>query len=412
MTPGFLWKDRSFNLFWVGQTLSTTGDAFTAVAIPLLLYKSTGSIAKMTAITACSAVGAAASGLVAGALVDRVDRRKLLLWTDLGRAFLMATVPLAGVLGVLSFPLLAVVAALMGLLGNTFGIGYVAFVPELVTGAHVMAANTRLQGTEAASYVIGPALAGVVVQAWGPETAVGIDALSFLASFASLLAVRARATTASRAEDECSWATGLARGARFILDLPPLRTVVLFMCLEILATAAALDMFTFHLKATLAQSDERVGTMFAIASVGGIAGAALSALVRRRLGMHGTYVATAFGLALAFGLVTFAGSFAMTALVAVLFTFSSTMRRVLSMTRRQELTPDRLLGRVTAAFWLATSAAKMLGAYAVGLVAGHYGNVEASQTTAVFLLVLAVATIPARSLNTPASRADHGPSRP
>jgi dipeptide/tripeptide permease len=102
----------------------------------------------------------------------------------------------------------------------------------------------------------------------------------------------------------------------------------------------------------------------------------------------------------------------MTALVAVLFTFSSTMRRVLSMTRRQELTPHRLLGRVTAAFWLATSAAKMLGAYAVGLVAAHYGNVEASQTTAVFLLVLAVATIPARSLNTPASLADHGPSRP
>ena len=405
MTTDVLWRDRSFNLFWIGQTLSATGDAFTAVAIPLLLYKSTGSIAKMTAITACGAAGAAASGLVVGAIVDRVDRRRLLLWTDLGRAFLMATVPLAAFLGMLSFPFLAVVAALMGLLGNTFGIGYVAFVPELVTSAHVMAANTRLHGTEAASYVIGPALAGVVVQAWGPETAVGIDALSFLASFASLLAVRARVTTAPAAEDEHSRATGLARGARFILHLPPLRAVVLFMCLEILATAAALDMFTFHLKSTLAQSDERVGTMFAIASIGGIVGAALSALVRRRLGMHGTYVATAFGLALAFGLMTFADSFALTALVAMLFTFSSTMRRVLSMTRRQELTPHRLLGRVTAAFWLATSAARVIGAYVVGLVAAHYGNIEASQTTAAFLLVLAIATIPARSLNAPAQGA-------
>jgi MFS family permease len=413
MTTDFLWRDRNFNLFWVGQTFSTTGDAFTAVAIPLLLYKSTGSIARMTAITACTAAGAAASSLVAGALVDRVDRRTLLLWTDLGRAFLMASVPLAAFTGMLSFPFLAVVAALMGLLGNTFGIGYVAFVPELVTSARVMAANTRLQGTEAASYVVGPALAGVVVQTWGPETAVGIDALSFLASFASLLAVRARNTTAANAEDECSWATGLARGARFILHLPPLRTVALFMCLEILATAAALDLLTFHLKSALAQSDERVGTMFAVASVGGIAGATLSALVKRRLGMHGAYVATAFALALAFALVTFAGSFAMTALVAVLFTFSSTMRNVLSMTRRQELTPDRLLGRVTAAFWLAISAARVLGAYAVGLVAACYGNVEACQTAAAFLLVLAVATIPARSLNTPAaSLADHGPSRP
>jgi predicted MFS family arabinose efflux permease len=195
----------------------------------------------------------------------------------------------------------------------------------------------------------------------------------------------------------------VARGARFILDLPPLRTVALFVCLEILATAAVLDLFTFHLKSALAQSDERVGTMFAVASIGAIAGAMLSAVVKRRLGMHGTYVATAFVLSLALALVTFAGSFAMTALVAVLFTFSSTMRGVLSMTRRQELTPGRLLGRVTAAFWLAVSAARMLGAYGVGLVAAHYGSVQACQAAAAFLLVLAVATIPARSLNAPAA---------
>jgi dipeptide/tripeptide permease len=89
----------------------------------------------------------------------------------------------------------------------------------------------------------------------------------------------------------------------------------------------------------------------------------------------------------------------MTALVAVLFMFSSTMRGILSMTRRQELTPDRLLGRVTAAFWLAIAAARMLGAYTAGLIAARYGNVQACQAAAAFLLVLAVATIPARSLN-------------
>ena len=69
------------------------------------------------------------------------------------------------------------------------------------------------------------------------------------------------------------------------------------------------------------------------------------------------------------------------------------------MTRRQALTPDRLLGRVTAAFWLAVSAARMLGAYALGLIAARYGDLPAFQATAAFLLVLAVARIPARSLN-------------
>ncbi|HEY0986034.1 MAG TPA: MFS transporter [Kofleriaceae bacterium] len=395
-----LWKDRSFNLFWMGQTLSTVGDAFTVVALPLLVYETTRSVASMATVTACTAAGAVASGLVAGVLVDRVDRRWLLAWTDLARACLMAVIPLASSAGALSIGMLAGVAALMGVLGNTFGIGYVAFVPELVSKERVLAANARLQGSAAASFVVGPALAGVAVQRWGAESALGVDALSFVASFLSLLAVRARAPlTPRRRDDAITWRTGLVRGAAFLLRLRPLRTVALVLVVELFATAAVLDLFTFHLKSTLGQSDERVGTMFAIASVGAIAGAAIAGRVRRRIGMRGAFVVTTFLLALALGVVRFASSFHATAMIAVAFTFAVSMRGVLSMTRRQELTPDHLLGRVTAVFWLALSASKTVGAYAVGLIAGHYSNVVACQVAAAILLVLSLTTITARSLD-------------
>jgi MFS family permease len=384
----------------MGQTLSTVGDAFMVVALPLLVYKTTGSVASMAAVTACAAAGAAASGLVAGVLVDRVNRRWLLAWTDLARACLMALIPFASSAGVLSIGMLAGVAALMGLLGNTFGIAYVAFVPELVSKGRVMAANARLQGSAAASFVVGPALAGVAVQKWGAESAMAVDALSFVASFLSLLAVRAHAPLApKRRDDAISWKTGLVRGAAFLLRLRPLRTVALVLLVELFATAAVLDLFTFHLKSTLGQSDQRVGTMFAIASVGAIGGAAIAGAAKRRIGMRGAYVVTSFLLTLALGLVRFANSFHMTAMIAVVFTFAASMRGVLSMTRRQELTPDHLLGRVTAAFWLTLSASKTVGAYVVGLIAGRYGNVAACQVAAAILFVLSLTTITARSLD-------------
>lgn len=407
MSDGPLWSDRRFNLFWAGQTLSTVGDAFTTVAFPLLIYKTTGSIAKMTALTACLAAGAAASGLVAGSIVDRVDRRRLLLATDAARAVLMAMIPIASWLGVLTFPLLGVIAAAMGLLGNTFGIAYVAFVAELVSKKRVTEANARLQGTAAASFVVGPALAGFAIEAWGPATAVGVDAMSFVASLISLAAVGGSPAPpeADRAAagSEGHRGGGLVVGARFIASSPVLRTLVLIVSAEILITAAALDLFTYHLKATLQQSDARVGTMFAVASVGAVVGAVLSTAAKRRLGMRVTYVAITFVVALALLLVPFANSFLVTAAVAVAFAFAETMRGVLSMSRRQEVTPDRLLGRVTAAFWLTTSGARMLGAYVVGLVAAVHGNASTCRWLAAALFVLALLTIAARSLNAPAS---------
>jgi hypothetical protein len=89
----------------------------------------------------------------------------------------------------------------------------------------------------------------------------------------------------------------------------------------------------------------------------------------------------------------------MTAMIAVVFTLAASIRGVLSMTRRQELTPDHLLGRVTAVFWLTLSAARTVGAYVVGLIAGHFGNVVACQLAAAILFVLSSMTITARSLD-------------
>jgi MFS family permease len=395
MNDPSLWKDREFNVFWVGQTLSALGDAFTTVAFSLLVYETTGSIEKMAAITAYMAGGAILSGLVAGPLVDRTNRRNLLLWSDLLRALLMAAIPAASWAGAMSFSLLAAVAVAMGMLSNVFNVGYVAFLPELVSKARVAEANARLDASSAASFVIGPALAGFATQAWGAQTAIGIDALSFLVSFASLLLVRRGDAPPSSGPDP-----GLAVGLRFLVYTPVLRTLTLTVGAEMLLTAAALNLFTFHLKDRLGQTDAKVGTMFAVASLGSVLGAALSSHAQRRLGLHAIYVLSAGMLGAAFAALPYAGSFGLTAAVAVVFAFSSAMRAVLSRSRRQEVTPDHLLGRVTAPLLMITATLRVLGATAVGLAADRYGFTPTCAALACALFALMLLTVPARSLRT------------
>lgn len=390
---GSLWRHRRFNVFWAGQTLSAIGDSFTAVAFPLLVYETTGKLEKMAAVTGCIAGGALVSGLFAGPIVDRSNRWQLMLLMDLLRGLLMATIPAAAALHVLSFPLLMVIASAMGYLANLSGVTYVAFLPELVTKAHVSEGNSRLTTTGAATYVVGPALAGLAAQKWGPHQAIGVDSLSFFASFVFLLFVKPAAGPPRERSNR-----SLSAGLKFLLATPLVRTMSLVVCAEALLTAAALDLFTFHLKSTLHENDTKVGTMFAVAAVGSVVGAALSSYAKRRPGIHASYVISAGLLAVAFAVLPSASSFALTAAVAVTFSFSSTVRDLLSMSRRQEVTPDGLIGRVTAIIFLAIGAMQVLGAAVVGLASPRFGYALTCHVLGAALFLLMLVTIRARSL--------------
>jgi predicted MFS family arabinose efflux permease len=138
--------------------------------------------------------------------------------------------------------------------------------------------------------------------------------------------------------------------------------------------------------------------MFAVAAVGAVVGGGVSSYIKRRPGLHVAYVASNGVLAVVFAAMPRAGSFALTAMVAVAFTLCDSMRGVLGRSRRQEVTPDLLLGRVTAAIFIVTEGGRLLGAAVVGLTADRYGYGPTCQVLAVALVVLMVATIPATSL--------------
>ncbi|GAA3128921.1 hypothetical protein GCM10017687_50120 [Streptomyces echinatus] len=157
MAARSLWSNRDFCVFWAVQALSEAGNAFSLVAVPLLVLHTTGSAAQMGLLTAVAGAVSLLTGLVGGAWADRFDRRRLLMLCDAARLVLYGAVPVCWtVLG----PQVWLLYAVMGLAAvfeMLFNITYVTAVANLVDKDQIVAANGRLEATNAVAYIAGPA---------------------------------------------------------------------------------------------------------------------------------------------------------------------------------------------------------------------------------------------------------------
>ncbi|MFL5997649.1 MAG: MFS transporter, partial [Streptomyces sp.] len=176
--PRPLWRQRDFAVFWAAQTLSVLGDSFALIALPLLVLEATGSLARMGLLTAVGGAAAVVAAVFAGVVVDRVDRRRLLIGCDLVRLVLYGVIPLVWLFGPQVWLLYAVLP-LCEAVGTLFAVGYVTVVRSLVGTAQLTEANGRLNATAAAAGVLGPLCAGMVAAWTGPAAAVGVNAASF-----------------------------------------------------------------------------------------------------------------------------------------------------------------------------------------------------------------------------------------
>ncbi|MEU3167361.1 MFS transporter [Streptosporangium sp. NPDC006930] len=368
-----LWRDRNFNVFWVSQTLSVAGDSFAYIAIPLLVLNVTGSVAQMGLLTGVAGAASVFAGIFAGILADRLDRRTLLICCDLARLALYGLIPLVWAFGPQVW-LLYVVLPLSEAIGMVFQVTYVTAVRNLVEGDRITEANGRLYATAAAAGVGGPLLAGVVSGQFGPTAAIAINAASFALSAAALYFVRfkrpeAGATAPPR---QRPWQEMLA-GARFLWRHPVLRSLTILLSFFIFFTLGMTDVLIYHLKHDLGRSDGTVGTVLAVAAVGTIAGAVLVAPVRRRLGFGVTWIGALATSGLAMAGVGLSGRVPVIAALMAVYLCGVSVAGICSMSLRQQVTPDHLLGRVTSAFWTIHFSLGPVGAAVLTWGAGGYG---------------------------------------
>ncbi|WP_081898189.1 MFS transporter [Herbidospora cretacea] len=351
---GDLLRNKNFVLLLGVQTLSVLGDAFSTVAVPLLALHATGSVAQMGVLTALTGVASVVTGTFAGGIVDRFDRRRVLVVCDVGRFLLYGLIPVLWWVTPVIWPLYVIVP-LAAVLGMVFNVAYVTVLPSIVDPGDITRANGVLYGIFAVAGVAGPALAGVVSGAFGPAAAIGLDSLTFLVSAFGLRFIRLRPY-------EKEETGGRLAGARFLLGNPVLRTMTILLTALIFLTAGLDDLVVFHLKQNLEQPDAVVGYVLGAGAIGTIAGSMVVARVRGRLGFGPTWLVSTTLAGLAVVAIALAGGVAGIGALMALFSLAITVGAICSMSLRQEITPAHLLGRVTAAFWTIHYALGPLGA--------------------------------------------------
>jgi MFS family permease len=221
---GGLLRQRNFRLLWTGETVSETGNAMAVVGIPLLAVAVLhASIFAVSALTAAAYLPWLVIGLPAGAWVDRLPPRPLMVVCDIVSALLYASLPIAAWTGVLTTGQVLAVALLAGLANVFFATAYQVYLPALVTSGELLEGNAKLQGSMSVARIAGRSAAGLAAQAVGDATALLFNGGSFLVSAVCLLSIRAPAPPRQPPQRATSVLREISDGARFIVGDPFLR---------------------------------------------------------------------------------------------------------------------------------------------------------------------------------------------
>lgn len=384
--------DRDLNIFWLVQTLSTAGNTFSMVAIPLLVLHATGSVVQMGLVTGIGSVATIVTGIFAGVIVDRFDRRKLLIWCDVARAILYGLIPLTWLFATPIW-LVYVIVPLSAAFAMLFQVTYVAVIPRLVDADQITQANGRLTASYATAGIGGPVLAGILSARFGPASAIAVDAATFLVSAVGILFVRFRPPADTPVPATVPFWQNLLVGARFLWRHPVLRSLTVLLTLLIFFELGLIDLIIFDLKHDLAQPDTTIGYVLAITALGTIAGSLMVAPVRRLLGFGVTWIGANIVTGAAVAGLGLAGSVTWVAVLATAGFCFTAMAGLCSMSLRQEVTPDALLGRVTAAYWTIHSTLGPIGAAVLTAATAHYGVSAVLLISGVLYMIISAAAM-------------------
>jgi MFS family permease len=389
-------RNRDFKVLLTSQGVSALGDAVTFTALPLLVLALTGSGLMMGIVGALQAIPDLVFGMVAGALADRSDRRRMMLLADLGRAGLTALIPLSVILNGPTMAIVLVIAAPMSVLRTLFLAGYTASVPALVGRAEVARANSIFETIYSLGYIVGPAVAGVLSSTIGPGLTLAIDAMSFGLSGIALAAVR-RELRAPIDREPASIIADIREGIEFILGHRVLRSMILFWGLVAITTAPLVTALAVHITRDLAYEDTILGLILTAYGIGTVAGALVTARIPRR-GVAPYLLGGTVTTGLVLLVVGNTDHVPVLLVAAGVGGIAQSMVLVTYLTARTAHSPDVLLGRVGS-----TARTISLGLQPLGLLAGGaLIDLTNGSTTIVImgivLLVLSVVFAPVTTL--------------
>jgi len=373
-----LWRHRDFLRLWAGDSISQIGTMVTLIALPLLAIKVLDANPfEVGLLTTFETLAFLVVGLPAGAWVDRMRRRNVLVVADLGRALLLGSLPLAWYLDALTLPQVYAVALLAGVLTVFFDVAYQSYLPHLVGRDHLVEGNAKLEASRAVSQIAGPSVGGALVQWLTAPYALLVDALSYLWSAAWIGAISAREPRPERAPGR-NLVAEIREGLAFVLRHRLLRAITATTGTSNLFSAVLNTAFIVVLadQAQLDLSAGTIGLVFSIGSIGGLLGAVAATRVARWRG-QGPAIWQSLAFAAPFTLVTplVQRGWLLWA-VAVCWgvvSFSTVVYNITQVSFRQGLCPERLLGRMNATIRFLVWGTLPLGGLLGGLLGSTVG---------------------------------------
>jgi MFS family permease len=383
---GVLWHHLDFRRLWIGETVSQFGTMVSQLALPLVailvVHAPTFEVGLLTAFETAAFL---VVGLPAGAWVDRMRFRWVLIANDLIRAVVLGSIPLAQLMGILTIWQLYVVALVTGVSTVFFDVAYQSYLPELVDRNLLVEGNAKLQASESVSQIAGPSIGGLLIQALTAPYAVLIDALSFLWSAGWVAAIKVRPPRPERKSDR-NLRREIGEGLRFVLGNRLLRAIAMCTGSSNLFASMAVAVFYVLLARDLHIAPGVIGLIMSTSAVGGLAGSLVASRFAARVGQGPALWISAAVI----GPCSFVAPFVhrdwtlgLLAVAQIGMWMGIVVYNITQVSFRQGLCPPELLGRMNATMRFLVWGTMPLG----GVIGGALGSAIGVRQT---LLVVAV----------------------
>ena len=376
---GGLWGHQDFLRLWTGQSISEFGSQISQLAIPLLaaINLRTGPLT-FSLLGVVGFVPFILFALPAGAWVDRLRRRPILIIGDGARAVLLALIPVLWATGLLRMWQLLVIQFVVGVFTVFFDVAYMSYLPALVRREQLVEGNSKLQLTVSFAQVGGPSVSGALVGAITAPYAIAVDAFSFVVSSAFMLSMRHRERQPERSPELPGpqlWRE-VKEGVRWVSGHSWLRAIAASTGLGNFFSNVLFAVVVLYLVRSLHLSSLEIGLVLALGSAGAIIGALLVARIQRRLGIGRTIVsAILVTSSYSFSVPLAPRAFPLPVLILGLAAgnFANVIYNITQVSLRQTITPASLQGRMNAAMRCIVWGTIPLGGLVGGAIGQAYG---------------------------------------
>ncbi|GAB3564684.1 MFS transporter [Spelaeicoccus albus] len=373
---GPLWHHADFIRLWTGDTLSQFGAQITSLAIPLLAVTSLqASTFEVGMLETLQNLAFLVIGLPAGAWIDRLIQRHVMITADLVRFGLLLSLPVAHLFDVLTLWHLYAVAVIFGMATVFFDVSYQSYLPGLVPHDNLVEGNSKLQASQSVARVAGPGVGGFIIGWLRPVGALWASSFGYLWSAFWVWRIKAR----QPAHDPTNRQTlvhDIGEGLGFVFRHPLLRAITMTTGISNFFSSIGFAVMMVFLARTLGLHASIIGIVFMFGSIGGLIGVALTQPLGKAIGQGPTlWISTAVS-----GLMLFVAPFIQADwtiwLFAAAFLVMDVAIVVYNITQvsfRQSLCPPHLLGRMNATIRFVVWGTMPLGSFAGALIGEHFG---------------------------------------